>query len=68
MINGVNDMDWCAKELASRLRGILAHVNLIPVNDVTGTGYKKSGLDRQQRLFPCWKNGASQLPSVGLGL
>ncbi len=48
MISGVNDMDWCAKELASRLRGILAHVNLIPVNDVTGTGYKKSGLDRQQ--------------------
>lgn len=50
MISGVNDMDWCAKELASRLRGILAHVNLIPVNDVTGTGYKKSGLDRQQRF------------------
>lgn len=50
MISGVNDMDWCAKELAGRLRGILAHVNLIPVNDVTGTGYKKSGLDRQKRF------------------
>ncbi|MGI6255145.1 MAG: 23S rRNA (adenine(2503)-C(2))-methyltransferase RlmN [Acutalibacter sp.] len=50
MISGVNDMDWCAKELASRLRGILAHVNLIPVNDVTGTGYQKSGLDRQKRF------------------
>ena len=49
MISGVNDMDWCAKELASRLKGILAHVNLIPVNDVTGTGYKKSGLERQKR-------------------
>ncbi len=51
MISGVNDMDWCAKELAGRLRGILAHVNLIPVNDVTGTGYKKSGLDRQKRFI-----------------
>lgn len=50
MISGVNDMDWCAKELAFRLQGILAHVNLIPVNDVTGTGYKKSGLDRQRRF------------------
>ncbi len=50
MISGVNDMDWCAKELASRLKGILAHVNLIPVNDVTGTGYKKSGLERQKRF------------------
>ena len=50
MIRGVNDMDWCAKELAGRLRGILAHVNLIPVNDVTGTGYQKSGLDRQKRF------------------
>ena len=50
MISGVNDMDWCARELAGRLRGILAHVNLIPVNDVTGTGYKKSGLDRQKRF------------------
>ena len=50
MISGVNDMDWCAKELASRLKGILAHVNLIPVNDVTGTGYKKSGMDRQKRF------------------
>ncbi len=50
MIRDVNDMDWCAAELASRLRGILAHVNLIPVNDVTGTGYKKSDLGRQKRF------------------
>lgn len=51
MIRGVNDMDGCAKELAGRLKGILAHVNLIPVNDVTGTGYQKSGLDRQRRFI-----------------
>lgn len=51
MIRGVNDMDWCAKELASRLKGILAHVNLIPVNDVTGTGYRKSGIERQKQFI-----------------
>ncbi len=51
MIQGVNDMDWCAAELASRLKGILAHVNLIPVNDVTGTGYQKSGIARQKQFI-----------------
>ena len=43
-------MDWCARELAGRLKGILAHVNLIPVNDVTGTGYKKSDSQRVKRF------------------
>ncbi len=50
MISGVNDMDRCAEELVRRLRGILAHVNLIPVNDVTGTGYQKSDISRQKRF------------------
>lgn len=51
MIQGVNDMDKCAAELASRLKGIIAHVNLIPVNDVTGTGYQKSGIERQKKFI-----------------
>ena len=42
MIDGVNDSEACAKELAQRLKGILSHVNLIPVNTVSGTGYEKS--------------------------
>ena len=46
MIHGVNDSDSCASELGERLRGIIAHVNLIPVNAVKGTGYKKSKKDR----------------------
>lgn len=50
MIRGVNDSDTCARELASRLRGMLAHVNLIPVNDVTGTGYEKTGIERQKKF------------------
>lgn len=43
MIDGVNDSLDCARELASRLRGMLCHINLIPVNEVDKTGYKKSG-------------------------
>ena len=42
MIDGVNDSEACAAELAKRLKGILSHVNLIPVNTVSGTGYEKS--------------------------
>lgn len=46
MISGVNDSDECAKELASRLRGMLCHVNLIPVNSVKERNYKRSGDER----------------------
>ena len=51
MISGVNDSDDCAKELASKLKGMLCHVNLIPVNPVKGTGYRKSAIERQQAFI-----------------
>lgn len=43
MIAGVNDSEDCAKTLASALRGMLCHVNLIPLNDVKERNYKRSG-------------------------
>ena len=46
MISGVNDSDECAFELASRLKGMLCHVNLIPVNSVKERNYRKSNRDR----------------------
>lgn len=33
LINNVNDTEQCAKKLADLIRGMLAHVNLIPVNE-----------------------------------
>ena len=42
MISGVNDSDDCARELAARLKGMLCHVNLIPVNSVKERDYKRS--------------------------
>lgn len=42
LIDGVNDTPACAKELASRLRGMLCHINLIPANEVKERGLKKS--------------------------
>ena len=41
LIKGVNDSFEDAKILAGLLKGMLAHVNLIPVNEVTETGFKK---------------------------
>jgi len=38
LIKGVNDSAECAQELSRRLFGMLAHVNLIPVNDVEERG------------------------------
>lgn len=46
MISGVNDTDECARELAKRLKGMLCHVNLIPVNSVKERDYKKSSDNR----------------------
>lgn len=40
VIDGVNDSPACAEELASRLKGWLTHVNLIPLNEVRGRNYK----------------------------
>lgn len=51
MISGVNDSDSNAKELAQRLEEMNCHVNLIPVNTVEGTGYKKSNIKRQQSFI-----------------
>ena len=48
LIDGENDSDAAARELASLLKGMLCHVNLIPVNNVTGAGYRKSSIKRQQ--------------------
>lgn len=46
MISGVNDSDVCARELAGKLKGMLCHVNLIPVNSVKERDYRKSNRDR----------------------
>lgn len=46
MVSGVNDSDDCARLLAQKLKGILCHVNLIPVNEVKETGCKRSSRER----------------------
>ena len=41
LIEGINNSDACAKELATRLKGIMCHVNLIPANPVKENTFKK---------------------------
>ena len=42
MINGVSDSEQQAQLLASKLQGMAAHVNLIPLNSVEETGLRTS--------------------------
>lgn len=42
MMQGVNDTPQCARELASALKGILCHVNLIPANEVAEKAHRRS--------------------------
>ena len=50
LIDGVNDTKECAEELGGRLRGWLTHVNLIPLNEVSGRDYRKARADNV-RMF-----------------
>ncbi len=51
MIDGVNDSDEHAQELADRLQGMLCHVNLIPVNAVAGKAQQRSSRLRIQSFM-----------------
>ncbi len=42
LMSGVNDTSHDAKELAALLKGLLCHVNLIPINPVEDTNYKRA--------------------------
>ncbi len=46
LMNGINDMPSLANELARLLRGLLCHVNLIPLNPVAESPYQPSSPER----------------------
>jgi len=49
LISGVNDTPEVAKRLASRLKGLMCHVNAIPLNPTTG--YSGKATDRQRAIL-----------------
>lgn len=50
LIEGVNDTPECAQQLCQKLKGMGAHVNLIPVNPVKERDYRRSSRDRIRRF------------------
>ncbi len=56
LINRVNDSPECARELCQRLKGLLCHVNLIPVNDVEERGNVRSSDKAVENFLQILKN------------
>lgn len=50
MISGVNDTIRHADELGQLIKGMLCHVNLIPINKVAGNSYKRSSKEQVEKF------------------
>lgn len=57
LVGGTNDSDECARELVRKLKGMLCHVNLIPVNAVEGTGCFSPSSKRTQAFLDILTSG-----------
>ena len=55
MLKDINDSDKCAKELSELLKGLNAYVNLIPYNETSNIGYKKSSQERILKFYDVLK-------------
>ena len=51
MLRGINDHPWQAELLAERLRGLVSHVNLIPMNPWEGSGFQSSTEEQIQTFY-----------------
>jgi 23S rRNA (adenine2503-C2)-methyltransferase len=57
MIDGLNDRECDAKELLRRLKGLQAHVNMIPLNHVEESPFKPSTRQAVQRFQKILEDG-----------
>ncbi|WP_317855754.1 23S rRNA (adenine(2503)-C(2))-methyltransferase RlmN [Chakrabartyella piscis] len=68
LIQGVNDSEAYARELAGKLKHMLCHVNLIPVNDVKERNYVKSSNENVKKFAAILqKNGVETTVRRKLG-
>ncbi len=51
LIDNLNDSEKDAIELAAKVKGMLAHINLIPFNPVSERDFKRSSPDRVKRFL-----------------
>jgi 23S rRNA (adenine2503-C2)-methyltransferase len=57
LVDGVNDEEEHARELAKLVKGINCHINLIPVNPIKERNYRKSKNEKIQNFkFTLEKN------------
>lgn len=63
LIEGVNDTKECADELARKLKGIMCHINLIPVNPVKESKNKTPDKNRILK-FKGWLEGKGMNATV----
>src|SRR5690606_11808299 len=61
MIRGVNDGPEQAARLVALLKGMLCHVNLIPLNPVAGTGYQRSTPEAVRRFARIVRDGGIEV-------
>lgn len=61
MIAGINDTNEHAKALCGLLRGMLCHVNLIPVNEVSGNRYTRSEQKEIDRFMRTLQNNGIEV-------
>jgi 23S rRNA (adenine2503-C2)-methyltransferase len=55
LLDGVNDMDACALELAKLIRGINCYVNLIPYNETENISFKRSKMEQIMKFYDILK-------------
>ena len=68
LIKGVNDSPECAEKLCELLKGMLCHVNLIPVNTIEQSDYRKSdkeAIEKFKNIIEKHKITATVLRKLG---
>ena len=55
MLDGVNDTEECAIELANLLKGLNCYVNLIPYNETENIEFKRSRSDKINKFYDILK-------------
>ena len=57
LIAGVNDRDDDARQLAQLIRGLLCHVNVIPLNPTPAAPYQRPSAERIERFAAVLREG-----------
>ena len=61
MLDGINDSEECARELATLLKGKLAYVNLIPYNSTSHTEFRRTTKNKQNKFYDILYNAGIQV-------